>query len=310
MKYSLKFDEINLSNEQLHHLFNIEKRRRKVNKSTIVFLDASNLANYYWCALKSYYKSCEDEFSIFVSYLEDRIRYSYSLGLIKRFPLSKKKRLSVGKEIGLDHIQSLLNQKDSGDDDFFIETAETFIDKDGTQKTVLNPFLSEDELDDIKKCIDPTDVTVDVNDYPRIRGNFLEQKKAEKYKTIRWNAPYNQYVIIGAPDGISDNFVYEFKSTRTDFLRSFYKPVAIEQANIYAYIFNKESIRVQLFSMENNNTKTIVQDYNPHSLEILISNYIKMSGGWIPPMPKTWKCNKCDYKPRCYSYADNTKWVH
>jgi len=73
-----------------------------------------------------------------------------------------------------------------------------------------------------------------------LRGDFYESTKSEKYPTIRWNFSWENYVILGIPDGITDKFVYEFKSTKDRFLLNYIKPIAFTQADFYGYFFQKK----------------------------------------------------------------------
>jgi hypothetical protein len=49
-------------------------------------------------------------------------------------------------------------------------------------------------------------------------------------------------VVVGIPDGIGEDFVYEFKSTRMSYggLRRYVLPVTRAQANIYAWLFKRQ----------------------------------------------------------------------
>lgn len=52
---------------------------------------------------------------------------------------------------------------------------------------------------------------------PKLRGAVYEELLAEKYPTIRWNFSWENYVVVGVPDGITDDFVYEFKLPEASF---------------------------------------------------------------------------------------------
>lgn len=84
-------------------------------------------------------------------------------------------------------------------------------------------------------------------------GDYLELSKAatllyaEKYPTIRLWFHWKEYVMGGVPDGVDDNFVYEFRpTTRTDDGREELEKQAMRQARLYAYIFKRPEIRVQI----------------------------------------------------------------
>ena len=84
---------------------------------------------------------------------------------------------------------------------------------------LINPDLSREERIYYEKEAESKGIRiVDPEEFPMIRGEFLETTKAEQYPTIRWNFEWDDYVIVGIPDGITNNFVYEFKTTRNKFL--------------------------------------------------------------------------------------------
>ena len=66
---------------------------------------------------------------------------------------------------------------------------------------------------------------------PFPRGHNRELISSEKYPTFRWNFEWSKFVVIGLPDGITDKFVYEFKSTKKRLL--FNKALPFAQADLY-----------------------------------------------------------------------------
>src|SRR5205823_11974501 len=88
---------------------------------------------------------------------------------------------------------------------------------------------------------------IGLEDDPRRRGQLLQADRAERHPTIRWNFSWGPYVLVGVPDGLTDAFVYEFKTTRSDYLGRLLKPVATAQADLYGRFFRRPVKRVQTY---------------------------------------------------------------
>jgi len=214
--------------KKLGELLRLEKNRRGVNKDKLVFIGMADVANLWWCARKSLLKNKEMELEFFGAYLRDRINYSFQLkGLspipnIDELPKNPSELLDVGNEITLEDVEKLLKKRSQILEFMRVET-------------ISIPF----------KRLSPTQW-----------GKILEIRKAEQYPTIRWNFEWEDYVVVGEPDGITDTFVYEFKSTKNRFLMNFIKPVALTQADLYGYFFKRDKKKVQIHIIEENVTET------------------------------------------------------
>lgn len=255
-----------LSNKKnLEELFILEKKRRKTDKNELCFLGTANIASYWYCAMKSYYKSINGELDFFSAYFIDRINYSKNLGLIKKLPEEKEKWLCIGEEITLEDINRLL----------------------------------EDRKKYIIECIDERDAGKEKDKF--IRGEILEHQLAEKYPRIRWNFKWNNYVIVGAPDGITDDFVYEFKTTTTSFMLHYIRPVAKTQADLYGYFFNRKNKRIQIHILEENKIETIYEEVDIERAIKTLKFFKKTEENKRAVKPIKWKCNKCEFLSICAS---------
>jgi len=230
---------------KLFELLIIEKNRRNYDSNKILFLGMANLAKYFWCAIKSYFQSKKEEEMYFVAYLLDRISYANKLGYNKKLPKSPVELLEIGNEINIDDIEKLLEDKNRNHSNAkIIYTAAQFV-ENGKKKLIFNPNLSKDE--EFMIGLDLQDVEiVDAEKHPKILGKMIELDIGKHYPSIRWNFNYENYTIVGVPDGITDDFVYEFKTTGSEFLLHFVKPVPFAQANVYGYFFNRNKKRVQI----------------------------------------------------------------
>jgi CRISPR/Cas system-associated exonuclease Cas4 (RecB family) len=133
-----------------------------------------------------------------------------------------------------------------------------------------------------------------------VEGIKEEVELAEKYGSAQGRFEYDKFIIVCAPDGITDEFCYEFKSTRNHFLEKFIKPVAITQANLYSYFFNKPEIRVQIHIRETGEIVTIEKPIDASKAESDLQTAVKLlRGEMVPIPPKSWKCKRCEYREKC-----------
>ena len=291
----------------MQDLLLLEKGRRSVAENALVFIGMHNIAQYYWCAMYALLKSRRNELDGFMAYLEPRIRYSKHLGLIDRLPDSKEALLDIGNQITFDDVQTLLRGEIGELATRFVRLSRTFT-RNGEQVMVINPGRNAEERIWYEKIAKKEGARiVDIEEFPQLRGSFLETTRAERYPTISWNFGWGRYVIAGTPDGITDRFVYEFKTTKKGFFVGFQKPVAFTQADLYGYFFRRNRKRVQIHITEDEKTETWEDNVDRARAEQVLENFSKVDAGWIPPPPKAWKCKKCDFKSSCPILGTNAR---
>lgn len=123
---------------------------------------------------------------------------------------------------------------------------------------------------------------------------------AEIYPTIKTFWKWKDYYIVGVPDGLTDEFCYEFKSAAVDFLFIYTKPVAVTQAILYSYFFKKPKIRVQIRIRKTGEIKTVERETTEEEgVKILERMDGLLKGKRKPQPPKQWKCKNCDFKKEC-----------
>jgi hypothetical protein len=170
----------------------------------------------------------------------------------------------------------------------------------GTKVMVLNPGLCPSERKQRLRQAKAKGMRIgDPDDFPTIRGHFAHAMDAEQYPTIRWSFQSGKYVVVGVPDGITDQFVYEFKSCKNSFLMNYQKPVALTQADLYGYFFRRDKKRVQIHIKDGERTETWEDPVNKANAERTLRNFARVDGGWIPPAPKPWKCKTCEFREDC-----------
>lgn len=296
-----KTRELLNNTERIESLLLLEKTRRGISRNSLLFAGMANIAGYYWCAIQAVLKSRANEFQFFVAYLYDRICYSYRLGLINKLPNRKKVLLDIGNEITFNDVEKLLKEKSKRmkGGSMTLNTTE-FTDKCGERIMIINPDLPSEQKKwhEIKAKAKGIRIA-DPEEFPKLRGEFLQTTKAEQYPSIRWNFERGKYVIVGVPDGITDRFVYEFKTTKNKFLMSFTKPVALTQANLYGYFFRRSEKRVQIHIVEEGTTETWQTNVDRAKALTVLKNFGRVDAGWVPPLPKKWKCKSCEYKQVC-----------
>jgi len=292
---------------RLKDLFLLEKERRGFPLDKLVFIGMRNVAHYYWCAMDAIFRSRSRELEFFSAYLNDRILYSYRLGLIKTLPKDPEVILGVGDDVTLEDIERLLKKKikhtkeeETRGTMGRIVSVESITDS-GERVVVVNPDLPLDErqwLEEIARDREDTPLA-ELGEHPMNSGRLLEQMKAERHPSIRWNYEWDDYIVVGIPDGITDKIVYEYKTTRNKFLMYFAKPVALIQADLYGYFFGRDTKRVQMYIVEEDDTQTWEQAVDKTKVENVLKNFKRVDEGWLPPPPKSWKCNKCEFLAGC-----------
>ena len=267
-------------NLDLYSLLEIEKDRRGKSKDELLFIGMANIANYWWCARKAVLKSRLIEIEFFESYFFDRLFYSMLLDYIEKPLNTPEKLLNVGDEITINDIEKLLK----------LLREEVFQSNDPHLVNInLNELLA-------KLGINAADLEKD----PMLRGVVYEKLKMEKYPTIRWNFEWQDYVVVGIPDGITDEFVYEFKTTGSNFLFRYTKPVALTQADLYGYFFKRDSKSVQIYIVQQDYVWNFNSRVDASRAEETLDKF-KQADAHLSSarFPAEWKCSSCEFREMC-----------
>ncbi len=279
-------EKINL--KRLQRLLVLEKERRGVSPESLVFVGVHNIAQYFWCAMYAVLKSQRNESEMFGAYLQDRVRYSQKLGLIGQIPRRDSALLEVGSDIRFEDVQLMLKQakpnegSDTGIRSGGIELARGTDEEDNPALTTFN--LGEGESISVP---------------PLMAGQLMETIKSEQYPQIRWNFEYGRYVVIGAPDGITDDFVYEFKFQNKRRYLTEDMAKASAQADLYGYFFRRGRKRVQIHLREDGSTETDESAVDRNRAKHLLAKFAEVDAGRSPPLPKPWKCKSCELRQDC-----------
>lgn len=294
--------------KRLSKLLRLEKERRGLSQDKLVFVGMHNLAQYWWCAMYSLYKSRDNELGFFRSYLQDRLKYSYYLGVIDSLPTRDEGILDVGNSLNLKDVEKNLQDQEKE----FLEKvfdgeasvtsiAQTYEDGEGNKTAIISSELPDQDRESLEKWLTKEGFQIiSPEEDPKMRGMLLESERSERYPTIRWNFRWKNYVVVGVPEGITKDFVYEFKTTgMKDLWKSFVKPVAMTQADLYGYFFKRPQKRVQVYSTKEDETVTFHEDVDAKRAQQTLENFRKMEEGKLPLPPKPFKCKNCEYLPIC-----------
>jgi len=230
------------------------------------FLGCANIAAAHWCHFKSIFSSIKNEYGFKGAYDED-IQYQGEKPTVQDYNKWLSERLLKIKESKKEVFLERIKTPDGA----------VFWDWD-TGRIVVE----------------------EGNPDPMARGELVESRYAEEYPSIRFHFEFMDKIILGAPDGVTDEFCYEFKSTKNDFLSRFILPVARAQANLYAYFLKRPRIRVQIHILDTGELKTIEENANYSQTEAELAYFVNLlSRKQKPISPKPWKCRACEFANKC-----------
>jgi CRISPR/Cas system-associated exonuclease Cas4 (RecB family) len=221
-------------------------------------------------------------------------------GLIRDLPHGDHDLLEAGAEVNMADVERLLRRLPARPEREAWAYQEA-VGPGGEVVWVLNPDLSAADRSRYYELASCAGVRVlDLEDVPKVRGLVLEEMRAERYPSIRWNFAWERYVVVGVPDGITDDLIYEFKTTRSRYLGGHLLPVAMAQADLYGYFFDRPGKRVQLYVVEEDEMQTWDLPVDGDAAEAALQEFRSIDEGRRPRPPRErWKCRRCDVRPVC-----------
>jgi hypothetical protein len=293
---------------RLKRLLKLEKERRGVPQDALVFVGMADVAEQRWCEQKAVVNSRARELRYFAGYLFERIVYGYRLGFVTDLPESDMGLLDTGNEVAWENVEQLLQEEAVKEADRVKRSAGIHVTwpyrdyqyEDGQWLRLINPQQSAEERRLWQETAAEEGIKViDLEKDPKLRGEVFQEVRAERYPTISWYFPWRRYSVGGGPDGLTNHFAYEYKTTRSRFLFQFMKPVALAQADLYGYFFRRPTKRVQIHIVEENVTETYEVAVNVVQANSTLSAFARVDAGEPARPPKVWKCNKCDFRNTC-----------
>lgn len=249
-----------------------EKSRRGVAPDQLVFLGMHNVAQYMWCAMYSVLKSRANETMFFLAHLHDRI--TAALHLDRPLPPTLDRPtdlLTVGSDVAWTELP-------------LQQPARDFL--------MVSGNVRGDKMWDV--AVDgkpPSDAMT--------RGEWSERRNAERLPSKRWSFEWGPFVLVGIPDGIGRDFVYEFKSTASEYMLFFQKPVGVAQADLYGFFFGKPRKRLDIHVEKEGRTDRAEGDVDRGNAERVLGRFAELVAGGKPWPPKPWKCNNCEFRRKC-----------
>jgi hypothetical protein len=254
----------------LKRLMTVEKARRGVPKNKLLFIGASDIADQCWCSMRAVLTARRDELGRFGQYFYNRLHYAQKLGLFRRWPNNPKSLLYIGEWLAFERVNEYVNAKPepprtraAGADDIDL--------RDGGQH----------ELEWWE------------------RGEIAEYQYAERYLQISWHFPWERYIVVGVPDGVTKDLVYEFKSTGRARYRDSLMRKGCVQADVYGLFFQRHRKRVQVYSIDTGQIDTSDEKVDKANAERFLRNFSRVDGGEFPRLPEPFKCRICDFARNC-----------
>jgi hypothetical protein len=264
--------------KELERLLLEEKRQMGLSGNDLCYIGMADTAGWWWCAKKSVITNREMELAFFTAHLLDRITYSLKLGYIDASTFRRSICGRLGE--GLPTLPQLTRAD--------VERILEIKSRPGRPKITID----EEAAREIADAWDGSEAEKE--------GVRLQLTKAEDYPSVRWAFRWRDFMVQGVPDGITKEFVYEFKTTRGQFLLHFLRPVAFTQGDLYGYFFERPRKRIQILIRDTGEIKTWEEPVDKtQAEETLNSLWNAVRRGSPAPAPKQWKCRSCEYAGRC-----------
>lgn len=255
--------------DRMARLLAAEKRRRWVDKDRLVFIGMHNVADYWWCAMRSVLHSRAAETGFFRAYVENAFYYGF---------------LSGNREFDSDTFDL---DESFADDDWVLEQAAQQI-----PLAVVEECAREATQDDGGQ--------LNTTDFRYVENAEIPHWEPQNFR-FRWHFQWQHYVVVGVPDGITATTVYEAKSTHSEYMTRFTRPVAWVQANLYGLFFERPRKRITLYVTGTGEKTTWEDDVDTVEADDTLCRFMRVDvDGWEPPRPARWKCRKCDFARICH----------
>jgi len=262
-------DEIKHLNFDLNYLMELEKVNFGFKKDDLVFISAGDFSRFYWCPMESYLSCKENELIKYFGYLKDKIEYTIKLNKLEKIPKTEQELIKIGMNLTLNEIFILLKRKEYYNN------------------------VSPEEIEIAK-------TKLKTETKQQIKGIYLEIIHAKKMPKIHWVKKYKNFIFTCAPDGIDEDYVYEFKSSKNSFFGDLNLNKAKLQADLYGICFNKKFKLIEQLILTTNKLNIIKEKINLNEVNRVILEFNNILKGKLPKSPKEeFKCKVCKYKNIC-----------
>jgi CRISPR/Cas system-associated exonuclease Cas4 (RecB family) len=250
--------------KRLDRLLALEKRRRGMFVNDLVFVGFHDVAQHWWCTQQAVLKSRAEEMKFFAACFADRIVYAHRLGLVDKLPRRDEAVLDTGRQITLVDVERLLKREQNG--------------------TIRRSARAAPSI---------------TWENPLQLGHLFHATRAEKYPRLRWNFAWGEYTVVGVADGLTQEFVYEYKTTQNRRYLLNMKLGALAQADMYGYFFQRPRKRVQIHLVDEGETETHDEPVDLARAEETLAAFARVDRGEPARLPKPWKCRVCEFKASC-----------
>lgn len=255
---------LTLSSRAWKLLLTREKRRRGVSDKRLLFAGVHNVAQHWWCAEYALQKSWANELMFFRCYIEDRVRASFQLGIVDSLPKRRDCLLELCATLSHEHAESLF-------------------------QNIPTPSVVS-EIPSFNKA--PAQTYFDA-------GERAESLHAERYPRMRWSWSFDSLVLVGIPDGITKDFVYEFKSGKNSFVLNYNRHVARAQCDLYGVLWQRPQKKLGFFARDTGHLDVETSPVSRQNAEKTTRKFYRGVCGKKATPPKRWKCKNCDYRTQC-----------
>lgn len=132
------------------------------------------------------------------------------------------------------------------------------------------------------------------------RGLLAQYEHGEQLPSLRYHFPFREYIIEASPDGIAGDYCYEFKLVGERFWLKFEKPVAVAQARLYSYFFERKRYKAEIYIEDEAQKETVEGELDRKWVEYLLNTMDALLKGSMEPIPPNRvKCRSCEFSKEC-----------
>jgi hypothetical protein len=285
------------------------KRELGREEDELVFVGMADVAQFWWCAENSILKNRRMELDFFGSFKEDVWNYSLRLGYRKEEETPSPNRLlELRERISFEDIQRLLGGMSSPPkwegslEDLLREETFHSLLRGEIWATSVDPEAIKRAGKLVEKRAPVSKILPLLKGLPpTLMGRILEPYYRERYPTIRWNFDWKEYIVVGVPDGITDRFVYEFKTSDSPgFFLKWVWPVAVAQGDLYGHFFRRGEKRIQVLFRKSGETEVWQLGTDRENALGTLKRFREAEKGKKNPVPpREWKCRRCEFRWKC-----------
>lgn len=252
----------------IERAYKAEKKRRGISQDRLAFLSVSDIAQQLYCPMKAVLSCRRDESEYFTAYITDSLICADKMGRLVKWPRTLSAILQIAAEITHEDLALLYSLE--------------------SKREKLPAAASKGSVNILTATTEKFE-----------RGRLAQSQYAEKHGAFRSHWDWDGYVITGIPDGLTDDFVYEFKYTANPRYRQYAVASANLQADLYGLLFDRKRKRTQVLAGESNAVETMESDVDRQRASKVIADFIAIERGALPWSEHEGKCKVCNVAMVC-----------